>query len=107
MSAAKSKPTPEPEAAADPVGEHGPEEVTYDAGAEIVTPQPVHVDGPLAPPGPPDGFVEIEHPGIAGVAVIPEAALPVHRGRGWRPVGEADKTPEDSSGEPTPTEEES
>lgn len=101
MSAAKSKPT-------EPVGEHGPEEVTNNAGAEIVTPQPVEVDGPLAPPGPPAGFVEVEHPDIPGaVAVIPEAALNIHRGRGWHPVGETTQTPEDSSGEPTPTEEES
>lgn len=85
MSAAKSKPEPE-----------------GNAGAEIVIPQPVPVDGPLAPPGPPAGFVEIEHPDIPGLAVIPEAALETHRGRGWVRAGELAKIPEDSSGD-TPT----
>lgn len=93
MSAAKSKRQAEPEG---------------NAGAEIVIPQPVPVDGPLAPPGPPAGFVEIEHPDIPGLAVIPEAAFETHRGRGWVLAGELAKIPEGSSGEPpTPSTEES
>lgn len=81
-------------------------DATPPAGAEIVTEKPVEVDAPLAPPGAPAGFVEIENPDLPGViAVVPEAAVNTHRARGWAPVGELDQTPEDSSGESTPTKE--
>lgn len=81
-------------------------DATPAAGAEIITPTPVEIDAPLAPPGPPAGFAEIENPDLPGViAVVPEAAVNTHRARGWVPVGELDQTPEDSSGETIPTKE--